>query len=98
MLGSLDCMHWTWKNCPAGWKGQYKGHYNDPTIILEAVASKDLWICHSFFGLPGSHNDLNVLSRSPLLSRLTKREAPASNYSVTGHNYLMGYYLSVHHQ
>ncbi|XP_073131423.1 uncharacterized protein [Henckelia pumila] len=40
MLGSLDCMHWEWRNYHVARKGQYtRGYYGVPTIILEAVAS-----------------------------------------------------------
>ncbi|KAI3664965.1 hypothetical protein L6452_43580 [Arctium lappa] len=60
ILGSLDCMHWEWKNCPVAWKGQFtRGDHGSPTIILEAVASVDLWIWHAFFGIAGSRNDIN---------------------------------------
>ena len=45
MLGSIDCMHWEWKNYPVAWKGQFcRGDHGNPTIMLEAVASQDLWI------------------------------------------------------
>uniref|UniRef100_A0A0D3BQT7 DDE Tnp4 domain-containing protein n=1 Tax=Brassica oleracea var. oleracea TaxID=109376 RepID=A0A0D3BQT7_BRAOL len=50
MIGSIDCMHWEWKNCPTAWKGQYTRGSGKPTIVLEVVASQDLWICHAFFG------------------------------------------------
>ena len=44
MIGSIDCMHWEWKNCPTAWKGMYSRGTGKPTIVLEAVASYDLWI------------------------------------------------------
>jgi len=94
MLGCIDCMHWQWKNCPTAWHGQFTGHCHDPTIILEVVASRDLWIWHAYFGMPGSHNDINVLHRSPLFARLAAGKAPPVNFQVNGHDYTMGYYLA----
>ncbi|XP_028055139.1 uncharacterized protein LOC114259324 [Camellia sinensis] len=79
MLGSLDCMHWKWKNCSTALKGMYTGHIHEPTIILEAVASYDLWIWHAFFGLPRSHNDINMLERSFVFTELAQGRAPAVN-------------------
>jgi hypothetical protein len=87
-------MHWGWKNCPKKWHSMFKGHVNEPTMILEAVASQDLWIWHAYFGLPGSLNDINVLQRSPVFSKLAEGQTPAVNYSINGHQYTMGYYLA----
>jgi hypothetical protein len=87
-------MHWAWKNSPYDKQGQYKGHVDKPTIILEAVASDDLWIWHALFGMPESHNDINVLHRSPLFDNLAEGRAPEVKYSVNGHDYTMGYYLA----
>ena len=36
MLGSIDCMHWKWKNCPTAWRGMYTGHVHEPTIIFRS--------------------------------------------------------------
>ncbi|XP_021850824.2 uncharacterized protein [Spinacia oleracea] len=95
MLGSLDCMHWAWKNCPTAWKGQYtRGDYGYPTIMLEAVASVDLWIWHAYFGVAGSNNDLNVLSRSNLFQETLQGRAPQVNFIVNETEYNMGYYLT----
>ncbi|GKB30618.1 ALP1-like protein isoform X1 [Tanacetum coccineum] len=46
MLGSLDCTYWEWFGCPYAFKGQYvrRDYGSNPFILLEAVASQDLWI------------------------------------------------------
>jgi hypothetical protein len=94
MLGSVDCMHWEWRNCPTAWKGMFTGRGKHPTMILEAVASYDLWIWHAYFGMPGSCNDINVLQRSNLFDSHLTGDSPPVTFSVNGHTYNMGYYLA----
>jgi len=77
MFGCIDCMHWQWERCPNAWKGQFtQGDQKVPTLILEAVASHDLWIWHAFFGVAGSNNDINVLNQSTLFINELKGLAP----------------------
>ncbi|XP_048447042.1 uncharacterized protein LOC125480353 [Pyrus x bretschneideri] len=44
ITGSLDCMHWDWKNCPTEWQGSFSGRSRKPIVVLKAVASYDTWI------------------------------------------------------
>jgi len=78
---------------PIAWHGMYIGHYREPTIILEAVASQDLWIWHDFFGMPGSLNDINVLDWSSIFAAFAEGRIAPVNYTINGHEYTMGYYL-----
>eukprot|EP00644_Phytophthora_capsici_P019805 jgi/Phyca11/12534/fgenesh1_pm.PHYCAscaffold_627_\ len=83
MLGSLNLT----------WAGQYTGKEEKPTIVLEAVVSRDLWFWHAFFGMPGSRNDINVLDRSDLFSDLANASSPQCSYVINNNSYDMGYYL-----
>ena len=74
MLGSLDCMHTTWKNCPMAWKGSFQGKEKSPTMVLEAMCDQNLWFWHAFYGVAGSMNDLNVLRLSKLLKMFVTGE------------------------
>ncbi|XP_012853652.1 PREDICTED: uncharacterized protein LOC105973177 [Erythranthe guttata] len=94
MLGSVDCMHWEWKNCPTAWAGTYSGRHGKPTIILEAVASYDTWIWHSYFGPPGACNDLNVLYSSPIFNDVVEGLATNIQFTINGRVYKQGYYLA----
>nr|GEV72456.1 hypothetical protein [Tanacetum cinerariifolium] len=92
MLGSLDCTDWEWFGCPYAFKGQYVRHDHglNPFILLEVVASQDLWIWHALFGVARSNNDINVLYQSPLFNNLKTDRAPDS---ANGASYPPGFYL-----
>ena len=94
MFGSLDCMHWNWKNCPVAWQGQFQDKDKNWSIILEAIADQSLWIWHAFFGLPGGNNDINVLDRSPLVSNMLRGEGRDLSFQVNGHVYPRFYLLA----
>ncbi|KAD6454217.1 hypothetical protein E3N88_08923 [Mikania micrantha] len=68
--------------------------HDKATIILEFVASYDLWIWHAFFGTRGSCNDINVLHRSPIFDDVLSGRAPNVSYVVNGREYNMAYYLT----
>ncbi|XP_073152170.1 uncharacterized protein [Henckelia pumila] len=57
-------------------------------------ASKDLWIWHTYFGVPGCNNDINVLEGSNLFLNLAKGEVPPVRFEVNGNEYNMRYYLA----
>eukprot|EP00918_Siedleckia_nematoides_P042379 GHVU01092383.1.p1 GENE.GHVU01092383.1~~GHVU01092383.1.p1 ORF type:complete len:448 (-),score=38.68 GHVU01092383.1:79-1422(-) len=95
LLGCIDCMHWLWDNCPLAHAGQYKGKEKKPSIVLEAVADRNLYIWHSFFGVAGANNDVNVLDKSPLLFLATNDDSIFNiEYTVNGNRYDTGYLLS----
>jgi hypothetical protein len=67
MVGLLDCTHAGWKNCAVAWQGSNTGKSGKPTIVMEAMADRNLWFYHHSFGWPGSLNDINIWNRSCLL-------------------------------
>lgn len=92
-LGSIDCWHWPWKNCPSGWAAQYKGK-KGKGCVAEMCCGPDLWIWHLFCGNPGSLNDINILHRSPLLRQVYNQTMPHVDYEVNGNKYSRPYWLA----
>jgi hypothetical protein len=70
MLGSLDCSHFVWGNCPVAHHGQYQGKEGKPTIVVEALADYNLYAWHAVFGYAGTLNDISIWDSSYLLQSL----------------------------
>ncbi len=91
-IGSIDCMHWQWKNCPSAYKGMFQGKEGALAVILEASADHSRRFCHFNFGSPGALNDINVLDRSPLFYNAVRGEAPRVDFTVNHHQHSVAYY------
>ena len=53
-----------------GKRGQRKGKEKKKTLILEVICDPDTHIWYSFFGEPGSLNDLNILKKSTIVGSI----------------------------
>ncbi|XP_047939761.1 uncharacterized protein LOC125187245 [Salvia hispanica] len=71
MLGSVDCLHWQWKNCPVAWGGHTRSASKAPTPLLYSRSSPTTAMdLACIFGAPGSNNDVNVLNNSDLFDEV----------------------------
>jgi hypothetical protein len=70
MIGSLDCTHTSWKNCPKAWLGSYKGKESKPSIVMESIADYFLFLWHASYNYTGTLNDNTILHLSPFMDRL----------------------------
>ncbi|XP_022032944.1 uncharacterized protein LOC110934058 [Helianthus annuus] len=94
MIGSLDCHYWWWYNCLTAWRGQHtRGDQDGPSVILQAVASQDLWVWSAYFGVVGSCNDINVFEQSTLVEDYISGRAAKASFYANGKYYPHGYYL-----
>jgi len=82
-IGSLNCSHWEWRNCPKAFAGMQQNRHGKRSVVTDTVCHEDLWIWHLFVGCPGSHNDVNVMHVSPLYLSFTNGEWPPRTFSFT---------------
>ena len=85
MVASIDCQHYEWKSFPVSLAGSRKGKGKKPTVVLEGIADGECWLWFTFFGLPGSLNDINVLDKSPTMGNILSGSFPPRiDYVVNG--------------
>jgi hypothetical protein len=70
MIGSLDCTHTFWKNCPKAWQGSHKGKESKPSIVMESIADYFLFLWHASYGYTGTLNGNTILHLSPFMDSL----------------------------
>ena len=73
-VGSVDCTHVWWGNCPAGLSNLYTGKEKVPTIAYEVTVDhvgKCLYVSQ---GHPGSRSDKTIVKTDEFLQAIRKKE------------------------
>lgn len=94
MLGSIDCTHWNWGNCPMAWAGQFQDRTGIRSVIAEAVAGHDMYFWHCCLGFPGSINDIQVLGRSTISMAYLESPAATVEYTIGEEEFTGAYFLA----
>ncbi|XP_022013817.1 uncharacterized protein LOC110913285 [Helianthus annuus] len=80
---------------PTAWKGQHhRSDHDGPTLILQAVASQDLWIWQAYFGMADANNNIAVLVSSNLFDDVVDGVAPDTSFYANDVEYKYGYHLT----
>jgi hypothetical protein len=96
MLGSLDCLHVPWKNCPYQWQGSWKGKEKTPTIAIEAACDANPWFWHATLGHPGAMNDINIFDLSTISTKMIDGTLDDIDepFEINGEQFTMNYFLA----
>jgi hypothetical protein len=95
----IDCMHGVLNNLKFSWKQLYTAHIRECSVILENVADYTSRLS-TFFGMAGTHHDINLLSHFSMFARLDEEHASVINYEINGNTYEKGTIypmISIHH-
>ena len=94
MMGSIDCTHWQWKNCPMVWQGMYQDRNHKRSIVAEAICGHDMYFYQAYVGLPGSLNDINIMGQTTMQSNYMESGAIDMKYMVAGEEFTGAYFLA----
>ena len=97
MLGSLDCMHWKWENCPSSWACQFTGHKKKKKKIHCCARGRGLIQQMDMACLFWSHwiqQWYQHFSSFSIIQWCGTWSAPHVEYIVNGNQYHLGYYLA----
>ncbi|GKB91596.1 ALP1-like protein [Tanacetum coccineum] len=75
MLGSIDCIDWSWANCPVTYRAQFSrgDHGADPFILLEKRSAPKIYGFACVLRCSGMNNNVELLLRqSPILPMISK--------------------------